>query len=93
MAAVLKRDVVRAGTGARNGDQARLKGITVQVGRAQDQAVGILYILPDDAAALLEFLQAAGGYMFMVLILYMMFYLKLFQIIHKCIHASHRMAL
>ena len=63
MAAVLERDVVRAGTGARDGDQARLKGIAVQVGRAQDQTVRIRNVLPDNAAALFELLQAAGRYM------------------------------
>ena len=62
-AAILERDVVRAGAGARDGDQARLKGIAVQVGRAQDQAIWCLYVLPDDAAALFELLQAIGGYM------------------------------
>ena len=59
----IERDVVRAGAGARDGDQARLKGIAVQVGRAQDQAIWCLYVLPDDAAALFELLQAIGGYM------------------------------
>ena len=62
-AAVLERDVVRAGAGARDGDQARLKGIAVQVGRAQDQTVRIRNVLPDNAAVLFELLQAAGGYM------------------------------
>ena len=62
MAAVLERDVVRAGAGARDGDQARLKIVAVQVGRAQDQAVRIRNVLPDNAAVLLELLQAAGGY-------------------------------
>ena len=62
-AAILERDVVRAGAGARDGDQARLKGIAVQVGRAQDQAIWCLYVLPDDAAALFELLQAIVVYM------------------------------
>jgi len=59
-AALFQRDVVRAGTGARDGDQARLERIVMQVCRTQDQAVRIGNVLPDGAAARFELLQAAG---------------------------------
>ena len=62
----------------------------MQVCRTQDQAVRIGNVLPDGAAARFELLQAAGRNMFMVFMLYMVFHLKLFQIIDERIHARHR---
>ena len=59
-AALVERDVVRASTGARDGDQARLERVVMQVCRTQDQAVRIGDVLPDGAAARFELLQAAG---------------------------------
>ena len=59
-AALIERDIVRAGAGARDGDQARLERIVMQVCRAQDQAVRIGDVLPNVAAARFELLQAAG---------------------------------
>ena len=61
VAAFVERDVVRASAGARNGKQALLKRIFMQIGAAQQQAIGIFNVLAHDTAALGQALNAALG--------------------------------
>ena len=61
VAAFVERDVIRASAGARNGKQALLKRIFMQIGAAQQQAIGIFNVLTHDTAALGQALNAALG--------------------------------